>query len=151
MAVKSQYKRLKGSYEKLAQEKLELTNRGLGDPIEYKARLEETVQEVLRQERINQALQQELERIRKEFLRVVETEKFKNKKLEQIIQEKDLMICYLRRQIEKPKKGNECSSWSTANQSAIMFYQNISNYGLNSSQISSSNIVVEPPKVSRIE
>ena len=31
MAIKSEYKRLRGSYEQLAEEKMEVTNRGRGE------------------------------------------------------------------------------------------------------------------------
>lgn len=54
------------------------------------------------------------------------------------------MISYLRQEMDKNKKGHERSTWSTANQSSIMFYNNISQIGLNN-----SNIIIDAPKVSK--
>lgn len=54
------------------------------------------------------------------------------------------MISFLRNEQEKGRKGNEnSSSWSTANQSAVMFYQNMSQLGFGGASLNSSNIVVD--------
>jgi hypothetical protein len=50
------------------------------------------------------------------------------------------MISFLRKEVDRAKRVHE-STWSTANQSAVMFYQNASQMGLGN--ISNSNIVVE--------
>ena len=61
------------------------------------------------------------------------------------------MISFLRSELEKAKRSHE-STLSTANQSAVMYYHNIShvNFGGNNST-STSNIVLDLPGRSRIE
>ena len=56
MAVKSEYKKLKGSYEKLSQEKLQLTARGLSDHHELKQKIQQTQKELEKYKKNNQML-----------------------------------------------------------------------------------------------
>lgn len=81
MEVKEEYQRLKDSYEEMGNDKGK-------EEESHQARLEETCWEAGRWKKIAKELELELERIRKECIRVVETEQFKNKRLEEIIQER---------------------------------------------------------------
>ena len=60
------------------------------------------------------------------------------------------MICFLRSELEKAKRSHE-STLSTANQSAVMYYHNISQVNFGNGSTSTSNIVLDLPGRSRIE
>ena len=60
------------------------------------------------------------------------------------------MISFLRSELEKAKRSHE-STLSTANQSAVMYYHNISQVNFANGSTSTSNIVLDLPGRSRIE
>jgi chromosome segregation ATPase len=89
ISIKEEYSSLKTQYFGLVKQNTELTERGEAEAVQI-AELQRELERQKREEEKSRGnvkfMEQEMERIKKECVRMVETEKFKNKKLEETLQ-----------------------------------------------------------------